>query len=116
MIIITGDCHGEFKEHFSLFDKTHKGMFTKNDYMIVCGDFGIWDQYTYEELKYIEELPWTTLFIDGNHENYDILDNMEEIDWHGGKVHKFSDSIIHLMRGHVFDIDNRKVFAFGGAA
>src|SRR5699024_12624046 len=32
-----------------------------------------------------------------------------------GKVHKIRDSVIHLMRGEIFDIDNKKFFTFGGA-
>ena len=36
--------------------------------------------------------------------------------WHGGKVHKINDSIIHLMRGQVYNIDNNNIFTFGGAA
>ena len=35
--------------------------------------------------------------------------------WHGGKVHKIRDSVLHLIRGEIFDIDNKKLFAFGGA-
>ena len=38
---------------------------------------------------------------------------MEE--WHGGRVHKIRDHVIHLMRGEMFDLDGKKIFAFGGA-
>ena len=38
---------------------------------------------------------------------------MEE--WHGGKVHQIRESVIHLMRGEIFNIDNKKFFTFGGA-
>jgi len=58
---------------------------------------------------------WTTLFVDGNHENHAALDSYPVEEWHGGKVHKISDSIIHLMRGQVFNIDGTTFFAFGGA-
>lgn len=37
-------------------------------------------------------------------------------EWHGGKVHFIKPSIIHLMRGQVFDIDGLKFFTFGGAS
>ena len=36
-------------------------------------------------------------------------------EWNGGKAHKIRDSVLHLMRGEIFDIDNKKIFAFGGA-
>lgn len=50
-----------------------------------------------------------------NHENHDLLDTYPVEVWNGGKVHKISDSIIHLMRGQVYEIDGHKIFAFGGA-
>ena len=34
----------------------------------------------------------------------------------GGKVHKIRPSVIHLMRGQVFEIDGKSIFAFGGAS
>ena len=36
--------------------------------------------------------------------------------WHGGKVHKIRPSVLHLMRGQVFEICNRSIFTFGGAS
>ncbi|MEE4567116.1 hypothetical protein V2U94_05675 [Paenibacillus polymyxa] len=59
---------------------------------------------------------FTTLFIDGNHENHDMLDEYPVEVWNGGKVHKINKSIIHLMRGQVFNIESMKFFTFGGAA
>ena len=56
------------------------------------------------------------MFVDGNHENYTRLYNAYPvIEWHGGKVHKIRDSVLHLMRGEIFDIDGKTIFAFGGA-
>lgn len=34
----------------------------------------------------------------------------------GGKVHKIRNAVIHLMRGQVFEIDGKSIFAFGGAS
>ena len=59
--------------------------------------------------------PWTTLFIDGNHENHALLDSYPIEEWHGGKIHKISDSLIHLMRGQIFDIHKKTFFTLGGA-
>ncbi len=36
--------------------------------------------------------------------------------WHGGNAHRISRKVFHLMRGNVFEIDNKTLFAFGGAA
>ena len=43
---------------------------TKNDYMIACGDFGcVWngDKSDDPQLDQMEALPFTVLFLDGNH-------------------------------------------------
>lgn len=55
------------------------------------------------------------LFVDGNHENFDLLETFPVEEWHGGKVHKIKPNIIHLMRGQVFEIDGKTIFTFGGA-
>ena len=54
-------------------------------------------------------------FIDGNHENYDRLKKYPVTDWNGGKVQIISDSVIHLMRGQVYQIGEEKIFVMGGA-
>ena len=39
MIYITGDCHGEF-EKFDIDLFPEQKEMTKEDFMIICGDFG----------------------------------------------------------------------------
>ena len=120
MIYITGDCHSDFSR-FDIDKFTIQKEMTKNDYIIICGDFGgVWNylvESTYEKywLDWLNERNFTTLFVDGNHENFTRLYNYPVEEWRGGKVHKIRDSVIHLMRGEIFDIDNRKFFTFGGA-
>jgi len=119
MIYITGDTHGIIdwgKINTSRFPE-QKDL-TKDDYLIVLGDFGgVWgdaDQDRYIQKTYGER-NFTTLFIDGNHENHDLLDSYPVEEWCGGKVHRITDSIIHLMRGQVFVINGIKFFTMGGA-
>ncbi len=86
--------------------------------MIVCGDFGaIWDGAKSDKYlqKWYGEKPWTTLFVDGNHENHVLLDSYPISEWNGGKVHFIAPSIIHLMRGQVYKIGNKLFFTMGGA-
>ena len=52
----------------------------------------------------------------GNHENFDRLYQYPVEDWHSGKVHKIRESVLHLMRGQVFEIEEKKIFSFGGAS
>ena len=121
MIYITGDTHSDFTR-FTEDQFPIQSEMTKSDYVIICGDFGgVW---TFEEesrrekevLDWLNERNFTTLFVDGNHENYTRLYNNYLVEeWHGGKVHRIRNSVLHLMRGEIFDIDNKKIFAFGGA-
>lgn len=50
-----------------------------------------------------------------NHENHDALNALPISEWHGGKVHFITDSIIHLMRGQVYTIEGKTFFVMGGA-
>jgi hypothetical protein len=121
MIYITGDTHGDIRR-FNTDSFFEQKEMTKDDYVIVLGDFGMiwdWEGESRDEqywLDWLEKKSFTTLFIDGNHENHDRLNDMPVEKWHGGKVHKIRPSIIHLMRGQVFDIEGLKVFTFGGAS
>ena len=63
MIYITGDCHGDYTKIFNL-----KNKLNKNDYIIVTGDFGYWDKSQDKIYNKMEKLPFTILFVDGNHE------------------------------------------------
>lgn len=95
---------------------------TKEDYVIICGDFGgVWNKEVENKeekhlLDWLEGKPFTTLFVDGNHENFDRLYSYPVELWHGGKVHKIRPSVIHLMRGQIYEIDGKSFFTFGGAS
>lgn len=120
MIYFTGDTHGNF-DRLSFRNFPAGRELTKDDYLIVLGDFGaIWDagESTKEEkynLKWLENRPFTILFLDGNHENFDRLNEFPVKTWHGGKIHEISPSIYHLMRGEIYDIEGYSFFVFGGA-
>lgn len=122
MIYVTGDTHGDFGGRFNVKNFPEQKELTKEDYVIICGDFGgIWD--VGEEgkgekywLDWFAERPYTLLFVDGNHENFDRLYTYPEKEWHGGFVHEIRPSVLHLMRGQVFEICGKKIFTFGGAS
>lgn len=122
-VFVTGDTHGgqaygaqklnssNFKENREL---------TKEDYLIVAGDFGyLWnkdvpsdeEEYHY---KWFREKKFTTLFVDGNHENFDRIDKLPQVKMFGGEVGMVNDSIYHLKRGEVYTINGIKIFTFGG--
>ena len=117
MIYITGDTHGDWMSRLRTNAFPEQKEMTKDDYVIVCGDFGIWHDTNQERhnLKWLDDKPFTTLFVDGNHENFDRLYTMPVSEWNGGNVHFIRPHIIHLMRGQVFEIDGVSLFTFGGA-
>ena len=118
MIYITGDTHGEWMSRLNTNAFPEQKEMTKDDYVIIAGDFGIWHDTNQERynLNWLEGKPFTTLFIDGNHENMDRLYAMPVSEWHGGKVHFIRPSVIHLMRGQIFNIESKTFWTFGGAS
>ncbi len=116
MIYITGDIHGKI-ERFKVDNTPIIHELKENDFFMVVGDFGfLFRMNTSEEenLNYLSSLPFTILFIDGNHENFDALNSYPVEYWNGGKVHKIRNNIIHLMRGQIFTIENKTFFTMGG--
>lgn len=119
MIYVTGDTHADIdigKLSTSRFPQQRN--LTKNDYLIVCGDFGlVWDGSRRERYwqNWLTNKNFTTLWVDGNHENYDMLYEFPLIDKFGGKVREIAPDIFHLDRGQVLTIDGKKIFVMGGA-
>ena len=120
-IYITGDTHIPYdvtKLTTKAFPEQKK--LTKNDYVLICGDFGgVWtgpggsDDFW---LRWFKRKRFTTLFVDGNHENFSLLNQYPVELWNGGKVHRVTDHVIHLMRGQLFTLDGCKIFTMGGGA
>lgn len=113
MIYVTGDTHGDF-ERFKdpQMKKLHRG-----DTLIICGDFGfIWDGSEREKnvLKKLSGLGYTIAFLDGCHENFDLLEAYPESKWNGGMARVIAPNIVHLMRGQIYNIEHREIFTFGG--
>ena len=120
MIYITGDIHIPSSDIQKLNTKRfpEQKFLSKEDYMIICGDFGgIWNGSSEERywVRWLSDKNFTTLFIDGNHETFDVLNGYNECCLCGGKVHKITEKVYHLMRGQIFDICGKKIFTLGGA-
>lgn len=160
-IYVTGDTHGGqahsrlavdgFMQRLSTASFPEQKQLTKSDHVVICGDFGgVWavDRLAVREtaaeayaLDWLEDKPFTTLFVPGNHENYDRLtgcrdekllaswfyERMPEAEkeklrqgylrrpWHGGFVRQVRPSVLMLESGGVFEISGKTCFAFGGA-
>jgi hypothetical protein len=124
MVYIVGDTHGtlDIKKIVNIKKIYDNSNYSYNEiFVIVLGDFGlIWDNYPSKKesnLKsFYNSMPFTTLFIDGNHENFDRLFSKEfkEISMFSNKVKKISNKIFYLQRGHIYNIQNNTFFCMGG--
>ena len=116
MIFVTGDCHGDYKR-FSVRSFPQQQEMDRRDLVIIAGDFGYWDHSTEQEywMKWLADKDFTIAFVDGNHENYDMLAELPVECWKGGKVQFIRENVIHLMRGQMYRIQGKRFFTFGGA-
>ncbi len=120
MIYVTGDCHGNFLRFTRQQRKQLSYQFSEQDFIIICGDFGLlWrkNKETEFNIQWLSSLPPVILWVQGNHENYDMIAEYPAENWNGGKVrHIVRDRIILLERGQVFTIEGKQFFTFGGAS
>jgi len=122
MIYITGDTHGELDmKKLSTKNWLIGAKLKKTDYLIITGDFGLlWSNNEDANERYwktwLDMKSWTTLFVDGNHENHPRLNQLETVNMFGNDVGKITDNIFHLRRGKIYTIENQTFFTFGGAS
>ncbi len=113
MIYVTGDTHGIA----SRFNDPRLKNLKQGDTIIVCGDFGFLWNGSKEEINVLKKLSkkkYNICFVDGTHENFDMLSSIKIKKWNSGKVHHIASNIFHLMRGQVFEIEGTKIFTMGG--
>ena len=122
MIYITGDTHSDVRRlNMTNFPEQKEFENQDENFVIVCGDFGLVWNYKEEShsekwwLDWLEDKNFTTLFVEGNHENHLRLSEYPTKEWNGGLVHEIRPHVLHLMRGQVFNIDGCDIFTFGGA-
>ena len=118
MIYLTGDTHGLIdidKLDLYFWDKDYV---TKDDYLIILGDVGcLWDGGDGDRAvqKKLHDLPCTVLWIDGNHENFDLMAcTGSESAWNGGRVQIIQEDIKRLLRGQIYEIEGHKFWTMGG--
>ena len=114
MIYITGDTHGDVD--FEKLPKFFTGKSIRStDYLIILGDAGIVWSERYNYINKYNNLGITILFIDGNHENFEMLNSFPVVEYCGAKCHKLAENIYHILRGEIITIDEHKFFCMGGA-
>ena len=111
---LKGDIHGNL---FEIIDFINRFNLGKNDNIIILGDCGIAWRKDKKDLAQNIKL-WNECgngvklyFIDGNHENFNILNSLP-IENNMGKI---ADNIYHLRRGQIYEFENKKILVCGGA-
>lgn len=114
MIYLISDPHG---------GESMKGLLryleicTDSDLLIILGDLGVRFEDTEENRSFTEwflSLDKHIAVVEGNHENHMFINSFPNDTWCGGKVHRLSDSIVHLKRGNIYHIEGKTFFVMGG--
>ncbi|NCB25772.1 MAG: metallophosphatase family protein [Bacteroidia bacterium] len=119
-LFVTGDKHGEIEIRdlsSNLFPAGN--VLTSEDFVVILGDFGLlWNNPPSDAERYwlnwLSGKKWTTLVVDGNHENFDLFDTLPEVERWGAPVGVIAPDVYHLRRGYVYTIAGKRVFVFGG--
>lgn len=120
MILLTGDTHGDVKRLSNSHVRKNGIDPLDVSHTIILGDFGlIWtgEPSAYEEywLKWLDEKPYETLAILGNHEHYERIYSLPQEERYGSPVFRVSDKVFILQHGYKYTIENKSFFVFGGA-
>lgn len=113
MIYVTGDLHADLDRFKSKAMKRVK----KGDTLLVCGDFGfVWDGSKKEQkvLKWLGKRPFDILFVEGTHDNLDLLAQYPEEEFKGGRTRRICGNVRQLLRGEIYRIEDDDIFTFGG--
>ena len=115
MLYFTGDFHGRFRP---LIEFIEENKLNENDTIIVLGDMGLFWRKDGKDAdlfikNYEERYSVNIYFIDGNHENFDMLNKLE--DKEGTPFKRVSDHIAYIPRGIVFEMNGKTMLSCGGA-
>jgi len=127
----TGDTHGNI-DVWKLTSRNfpQQKKMNNTDILFISGDCGgCWygNKKDRDTIIHLGNKKFQCVYADGNHENFEALNALPEVEWNGGKVHTLDyvdipkqyyaqwTPPIHLMRGYVFEIYGYTFFVFGGA-
>ncbi|SCJ67244.1 Uncharacterised protein [Anaerotruncus sp. 2789STDY5834896] len=113
MLYITGDTHGDYDR----FEDKAVRRLKQGDVLVVCGDFGfVWDGGKREQkiLKKLGKKKYTILFVPGSGDNYDLLREYPEETLYGAPARRIEQGVYQLLTGQFYDIDGKRLLAFGG--
>jgi len=79
--LIIGDIHARFEKaeaHYNSIMQVHTGLTL--DILIIPGDFGFWPRAR-KNKPWTRKFPHKTVWVDGNHEDHEILLRLDEPNW-----------------------------------
>lgn len=91
----------------------------RGDLLLVCGDFGFLWNGSAEEKKLLRKLgrqQFTTLFVDGTHDNLPLIRRYPEEQQFGGRVRRLDGNVLYVERGEVLELEGQRFFFLGGGA
>ena len=117
-LFVTGDTHGGLD--MSKLNTRHfkcNGL-TKDDILVIMGDAGfVWCNGPTEHfwLDFLDNKPWTTFCVLGNHENYDMIEQLPTTTFGGEEVYQVSKSVFYAKTGRIYDLCGQKCLVMNGA-
>ena len=125
-IFVCGDTHGLAHDTHKLNSRNfpEQKVLDKDDVLIQLGDFG-WVWYPFGEnkeqeywLDWLASKNYTLGVVLGNHENYDMIEQLPSIEKWGNEVKvlkREKGEILFFRRGAVYTINEKKILTIGGA-
>jgi predicted phosphodiesterase len=119
MLFITGDTHRKVVDRFSFKQHPELRSARPQDVIFQLGDFGQpFGLRTYKEARYtfrfLDEKPWTTIVVGGNHDDYDYWESCPQVELFGGVARQaqFQEekySVFFVDQTTIFDIENNHI-------
>ena len=122
-LYVCGDLHTPIDIHkLNTTQFPEQKQMTKEDLVIALGDFGgVWypeghNKYSEDRYwqKWLKDKKFTFCFVDGNHENFELLNTFPIIEKWGGKVRDVN-GLYQLLRGEIYEIQGKRILTIGGA-
>ncbi len=114
MIYVISDTHGDLAR----FRAPALRRLRRGDTLIVLGDFGfVWDDSPAERraLRWLGRRRYQLLFLDGSHENFDLLAAYPQVELGGAPAWQLGRRLYRLQRGALYTIEDRTLLVLGGA-
>ena len=118
-IFVTGDVHGDVMSRLSNKNFKLAKELDRTDLVFIAGDFGhIFTEETKEEryaLNWLNNRPFTTMIVGGNHENWDRLRDLPKVEKFGVTLQEIRPNVFFVPNGTLIEYAGKRIFCMGGA-